>query len=243
MTAVELSIILPTYNEEKLIAGSLDSLYEFLSDRPESYQIIVSDDGSQDETVEIVSTWKEETGANLLLVTSPQNHGKGHAIRQAVFKSSGQYLVFIDADLPYELAPIDQFLDALRNEYDLAVGSRALPGSLVKGVPTLRFMAGHIFSWLVQAVLFTGLPDTQCGFKGLRAKAAREIFKRLTIEGFGFDVEMLFIARKLGYPIHPIPVRMAAYRSDSRVRILSDSLRMFGDLFTIRRNHWLGKYD
>lgn len=107
----------------------------------------------------------------------------------------------------------------------------------------LRYVAGQIFSWMVQAVLFRGLPDTQCGFKGFRADAAKEIFRRLTIGGFGFDVEMLFIARKRNYAIQPVPVHMIEHRQRSRVRLMTDSLKMFANLFMVRWNDLQGKYN
>jgi dolichyl-phosphate beta-glucosyltransferase len=160
-----------------------------------------------------------------------------------VLESQGQFIIFTDADLPYELEAIQGFLQALRDGCDLAVGSRVLPGSEVRGVPMLRYVAGQIFSWMVQAVLFRGLPDTQCGFKSFRADAAKEIFRRLTIGGFGFDVEMLFIARKRKYAIRPMPVHMIEHRQRSRVRLVVDSFKMFTNLFTVRWNDLRGKYD
>jgi dolichyl-phosphate beta-glucosyltransferase len=113
----------------------------------------------------------------------------------------------------------------------------------VKGVPILRYVSGQIFSWMVQAVLFHGLPDTQCGFKSFRSAAAKEIFRRLTISGFGFDVEMLFVARKLKLAIQPVAVRMIDHRHRSRVRLIADSFKMFANLFMVRWNDLQGKYN
>ena len=243
MTMLELSIIIPAYNEEALIVNTLESLRLYMAARPEQYEIIVVDDGSQDKTAASIQDWQEQTNANLQLLINPKNMGKGFSIRRAVQASRGQYVIFIDADLPYELYAIDSFLSALKNGYDLAVGSRVLPGSEVRGVPFYRYMAGQVFSWMVQVVLFTGLPDTQCGFKSFRSEAAKEIFRRTSIDGFGFDVEMLFVARKLEFAIQPIPVHMLEHRQRSRVRLFSDSLRMFSNLFTVRLRDWQGKYD
>jgi len=243
MTTPELSIIVPAYNEEDLIASTLDSLQEYMAARPEGYEIIVVDDGSQDRTVGIIKEWRERNRADLRLLVNKQNMGKGFSIRHGVMESRGEFLIFIDADLPYELDAIEGFLSALRNGYDLAIGSRVLPGSEVRGVPALRYFAGQVFSWMVQLFLFSGLPDTQCGFKSFRSSAAKEIFRRLTISGFGFDVELLYVARKLKYLIQPIAVRMIHHRLGSRVRLLSHSLEMFSDLFMIRRNNWQGKYN
>ena len=172
-----------------------------------------------------------------------KEYGQRIPIRRGALESRGQYVIFIDADLPYELYAIDDFLKALKSGYDLAVGSRVLPGSEVRGVPVYRYMAGQVFSWMVQAVLFTGLPDTQCGFKSFRSDAAKEIFRRTSIDGFGFDVEMLFVARKLKFAIQPVAVHMIEHRQRSRVRLFSDLLRMFSNLFTVRLKDWQGKYD
>lgn len=242
MTTPDLSIIVPAYNEEVLIVSTLDGLQSYLAARPERYEILVVDDGSSDKTVALAQDWQKRSGANLRVLVNEKNMGKGFSIQRGVFESHGQYIVFIDADLPYELDAIDGFLKALQNGYDLAIGSRILPGSKVKGVPIPRYLAGQVFSWMVQAVLFGGLPDTQCGFKSFRSDAAREIFRRLTISGFGFDVEMLYVARKLHFSIQPVAVRMIHHRLGSRVRLVGHSIEMLSDLFAIRRNDWQGKY-
>ena len=243
MTNPDLSIIVPAYNEETLIASTLESLSVYLASRPEKYEILVVDDGRQDKTVGSVQAWQEQNGSDLRLLINQKNMGKGFSIRRGVMQSRGRYVIFIDADLPYELHAIDGFLKALQSGCDVAVGSRVLPGSEVRGVPIYRYIAGQIFSLMVQAVLFTGLPDTQCGFKSFTSVAAREIFRRISIDGFGFDVEMLFVARKLKLAIQPVAVHMIEHRQRSRVRLLNDSLRMFSNLFTIRWNDLQGKYN
>lgn len=243
MTVPDLSIIIPAYNEEALIVNTLESLRSYMTARPEQYEMIVVDDGSQDKTVICVQEWQKKSSVNLRLLSNNNNMGKGFSIRHGVMKSRGRYVIFIDADLPYELDAIDNFLNALNKGFDLAVGSRVLPGSEVRGVPVYRYIAGQIFSWMVQAVLFSGLPDTQCGFKSFKSEAAREIFRRTSIDGFGFDVEMLFVARKLKFRIQPIAVHMIEHRQRSRVRLVNDSLKMFANLFMVRWMDWQGKYD
>lgn len=243
MIGLDLSIVIPAYNEEALIVNTLESLRSYMAARAERYEIVVVDDGSLDGTVACIQKWQKNSGADLQLLVNQKNMGKGFSIRRGVMESRGQYMIFIDADLPYELSAIDDFLKALRNGFDLAVGSRVLPGSEVRGVPAYRYIAGQIFSLMVQALLFSGLPDTQCGFKSFNSAAAREIFRRTSIDGFGFDVEMLFIARKLKFAIQPIAVHMIEHRQRSRVRLVNDSLKMFSNLFMIRWMDWLGKYD
>lgn len=243
MTTPELSVIIPAYNEEALIRNTLDALQVYLAARPESFELIVVDDGSQDGTTSFVQAWQQGSSVDLRLLTNEQNRGKGFSIRRGVRASRGQYVIFIDADLPYELYAIDDFLQALRDGSDLAIGSRVLPGSEVRGVPAVRYFAGQVFSWMVQALLFRGLPDTQCGFKSFKSEAAKEIFQRVTIGGFGFDVELLYIARKLKLSIRPVAVHMIEHRHRSRVRLFIDSLKMISNLFTIRWMDLQGKYD
>lgn len=243
MTSPDLSIIVPAYNEEALIVSTLEGLKTYFSTRPEQYEIIVVDDGSQDKTASCTANWQKTNSVDVRLLVNEKNKGKGSSIKRGVLESRGNYVIFIDADLPYELDAIDEFLKALRNGCDLAVGSRVLPGSQVKGVPILRFISGQIFSWMVQTVLFAGLPDTQCGFKSFRSAPAKEIFRRLTIDGFGFDVEMLFVARKLKLAVQPVAVRMIDHRHRSRVRLVIDSFKMFANLFMVRWNDLQGKYN
>jgi len=238
----DLSVIVPAYNEEAMIVDTLTGLQTYLSGREESYELIVVDDGSQDKTVTLIQDWQAHNKADLRVLVNERNMGKGFSIQRGVFESRGKYIIFTDADQPYDLNAIEEFLKALQSGSDLAIGSRVLPGSEVKGVPTLRFAAGQIFSWMVQGILFSGLPDTQCGFKSFKSAAAREIFKRLTISGFGFDVELLYVARKLKYEIKPIAVQMIHHRRDSRVRLFGDSFEMFANLFTVRWNDWRGRY-
>jgi len=236
-------VIIPAYNEEALITTTLDGLKTYLSTHAETYEIIVVDDGSEDKTALCIQDWMQIHQVDLHLFVNEQNMGKGFSIQRGVRESRGNFIIFIDADLPYELYAIDSFLKALRNGYDLAIGSRVLPGSQVKGVPVIRYVSGQIFSWMVQAVLFSGLPDTQCGFKSFKSVAAKEIFRRLTIGGFGFDVEMLFVARKLKLAIQPVPVQMIDHRHRSRVRLIVDSFKMFANLFMVRWNDLQGKYN
>ena len=243
MTAPDLSIIIPAYNEEALIVSTLEGLKTYLATRPERYEMIVVDDGSQDKTTACIQDWQKTNHVDVCLLVNEQNMGKGFSIRRGVLASQGSYIIFIDADLPYELYAIEHFLQALRSGSDLAIGSRVLPGSQVKGVPLLRYISGQVFSWMVQAVLFPGLPDTQCGFKSFTSAAAKEIFRRSTIGGFGFDVEMLYVARKRKLAIQPVAVQMIDHRHRSRVRLVVDSFKMLANLFMVRWNDLQGKYE
>lgn len=239
--SIELSLVIPAFNEQDLITSTLDELIRYLEARLTDFEILVVDDGSRDMTTRIVQDYSLAQ-PRVRLLAQPTNLGKGRAIQRGVLESKGRFILFMDADLPYNLDAIDSILTALRGEYALAIGSRHLEGSEVRDIPVLRYIAGQVFSLLVALLMFPGIHDTQCGIKGFRAEAAHEIFKRLTIQKFGFDVEVLYIARKLNYSILPVPVKMTGFRYDSRIKVLSDSGRMFLDLFTIRWNDWRGKY-
>lgn len=243
MKTPQISIVVPAYNEEQLIVHTLDGLQSYLKTRAESYEIVVVDDGSRDRTVACVQEWHRRSQVDIQLLLNEGNKGKGFSVRRGVLASRGDYIFFIDADLPYELQAIDGFLHALRNGYDLAVGSRVLPGSAVKGVPAVRYIAGQVFSWLERFVLATGTADTQCGFKGFTSAAAKNIFRKLTIDGFGFDVELFFVAQKFKYRIQPVAVQMIDRHRQSRVRLFSDSLEMLLNLFMVRWLDWQGKYN
>jgi glycosyltransferase involved in cell wall biosynthesis len=238
----ELSLVIPAYNEQELISDSLETLTQFLQVRFDHFEILVVDDGSTDGTTRVVRDISEAQ-PYVRLLEQVTNQGKGRAIQRGVMESRGEYILFMDADLPYDLAAVDVFLTALRGKSDLAIGSRHMEGSRIQGVPALRYFTGQVFSLLVALLMFPGIRDTQCGLKGFRAEAARQIFRRVSISRFGFDVEALYIARKHKYAIQPVPVRMTGFRQDSRVHVLRDSLRMFADLFTIRWNDLRGKYD
>ena len=240
--SVDLTLIIPAYNEQQLIGSTLQVLVQFLSRYQPQYEILVVDDGSQDQTSQVVGQFSIQQPRVRVLV-QPSNQGKGRAIQRGVMESQGKWIVFMDADLPYELEGLQTILAALQGGSDLAIGARHLQGSEIRDVPPIRYLAGQVFSLLVGLMMFPGIRDTQCGLKGFQAKAARQIFKRITIPKFGFDVETLYIARKLQYSILPVPVQMTGFRYDSRIKVLRDSGRMFLDLFAIRLNDLRGRYD
>jgi len=240
-----ITMIVPAYNEETLLAGTLEVLIQFLKPRYSCYEIIIVDDGSEDQTPDVVASIgkSQPVGAPIRLLRNDRNMGKGYSIRRGVLESRGRYVVFTDADLPYDPEAIERMVAALESGHSLAIGSRVLRGSEIRRVPLLRYVAGQTFSLLVRLLAVPGIHDTQCGLKAFTAEAALQVFSRLTIRGFGFDVETLYIARKLGYSILPVTVRMIGHRYDSRVRVLHDSVRMLADLIRIRINDLSGRYD
>ncbi|MEW6718507.1 MAG: dolichyl-phosphate beta-glucosyltransferase [Chloroflexota bacterium] len=239
-----ISLLIPAYNEELWIVETIHSLIAFLEQRFDSYEILVIDDGSTDGTTELVAGLQQEQPPHgeILLLKNSRNMGKGYSIRLGVMQSRGEIIVFLDADMPYALSTIDDFIVALNRGCSVVIGSRLLPDSVIYDMPLIRSLVGKSFSFLVQYLLLPGFPDTQCGFKGFTAQAAHDIFRRMSIRDFGFDIELLYIAKKLDYPILAVPVTLLRYRRGSRVHIMRDSFKMLFDIFLIRWNDWRGAY-
>lgn len=199
-----ISIIIPAYNEEKRLPATLDKVRTWLASTAWDFsEIVVVDDGSSDQTAAVAAT----AGARVL--TNPGNRGKGYTVRHGMLEARGEWALLTDADLSAPIEDLETLWSAVAREgADGAIGSRALDRSLI-GVhqPMFRETMGRIFNLVIRMI--TGLPykDTQCGFKLFQSMAAREIFKRQLLDGFGFDVEVLFIARRLGYRILEVPVR------------------------------------
>jgi glycosyltransferase involved in cell wall biosynthesis len=237
-----LTLIIPAFNEEALIEASLNELLRQVSSRYIKAEIIVVDDGSQDLTTQIV-TQHQSRYPQIILLRNERNRGKGYSVRRAVLQSSGEIIVFMDADLPYDFESVQLIVDTINSGAQVAIGSRVLPESkLIDKTSLIRSLAGQVFSLLIRLFLFSGISDTQCGLKGFRNKEAQEIFSRITIERFGFDVELLYLARRLRYKIQPVPVKLVFSRRDSRVKLINDSIYMLFDLLRIRINDYQGKY-
>lgn len=240
-----LSIIIPAFNEQKLIGVTIENLINYLEEKFPLSEIVLVDDGSTDDTVSIVQEKYQKLKARTLIriCENGENVGKGYSVKKGMLRAHGEIRLFMDADMPFELDVLPQIIQSINQGIPIVVGARDLPGSTLVNVPFLRFIAGQVFSLLVQLFAFKGISDTQCGLKAFRAEAAQKIFSLITLNDFAFDVEALFIARKLGYEIKRVPVRMTGFRGDSRVHIIKDSLMMFVDLLRIRLNNLKGLYN
>jgi glycosyltransferase involved in cell wall biosynthesis len=236
----QVSIVIPAYNEAQRLPESLWRLYSYVEGRTAKCEVIVVDDGSTDGTAALVEVWTR-AWPQLSLVRAP-HRGKGGAVREGIFAARGAYIALADADLSIALEEFDLFSPALLGPYDIAIASREAPGAIRLGEPAVRRLMSRIFNVLVQLVLLPGLRDTQCGFKMLRREVAQEICGVQTIEGWGFDVELLHIARLRGYSVREVPI-VYHYAPGSRVRPLRDSLRLLHDLRTVRSNNTRGVYD
>jgi len=231
-----LSIVIPAYNEAERLPRTLDRLTTFFSKKPITYEIIVVDDGSIDETRHTVETRNDP---RIYCLVNGANRGKGYAVRRGVLAAHYEWILVTDADLS---APIEELSHLLAADADVAIGSRAfIESKILARQPRYREIGGKVFNGLVQALLLPGIFDTQCGFKLFRYDAAHQIFSRLTLTGFAFDVEVLFIAKKLGYTVREIPITWA-HDSETRVRVKSEIFSSLADLAQIRLNGWKGRY-
>lgn len=234
-------MVIPAFNEEARLPGTLDSVRAYCRSKPFACEVLVVDDGSRDGTAatveRIAASWEA-----LRLLRNPGNRGKGYSVRHGMLEAKGELVLFSDADLSAPIEENDKLLDKLAGGFDVAIGSRALRRGLI-GVHQSRFreMAGQVFNLSIR--LLTGLEfkDTQCGFKLFRRQAAQAIFSRQRLEGFGFDVEVLYLAGKLGFAVAEVPVRWN-HAPGTKVSMVSDSLEMFTDLLRIRWWDWKGKY-
>lgn len=239
---LDLSIVIPAYNEEGRLPKTLDSVFSYLQARPYRAEIIVVDDGSSDRTSEIVSACRQKYPA-LRLLSNIGNRGKGFSVRHGMLEARGEIALFTDADLSTPIEEADKLLAALREQgYDGAIGSRALDRSLIEvHQSVIREQAGIFFNRLVRCIMGIEFSDTQCGFKAFRMERARVIFEQQRVERFGFDPEILFLAKRMGLRVAEVPVRWS-HDAATKVNVAADGIRMFLELLLIRWNAVRGRY-
>ena len=238
---MDLSVVIPAYDEERRIGPTLERIVAYLRRRGSTSEILVVADGCRDRTVDVVKGIGTE-GFPLRVLDSGVNHGKGRCVRRGMLAARGTLRLFPDADLSTPIEELEKLRGALAAGHDVAIGSRRLPESRVDvPQPWWRRAMGWGFNWCVQHLAVPGIADTQCGFKLFSADAARQIFSRQRIDEFGFDVEVLWIARKLGLRVAEVPVTWLD-DPDSKVRPVSDAWRMLVDLQRIRRADREGLY-
>lgn len=238
-----LSVIIPAYNEEQRLPATLDAVIAYLRGNVYApWELVVVNDGSKDGTAEMVRR-RAQSEPNLRLLDNPGNKGKGYSVRHGMLDARHEWVLFSDADLSAPIEELPKLFAAVDQQgVDVAIGSRALDRSLIgTHQSAFREFGGRFFNLMVQ--LGTGLRiwDTQCGFKLFRRDAARAVFERQRLERFGFDVEALFVAQRLGYRIAEVPVRWN-HVDGTKVSILRDSVDMFGDIARVRWNSLNGRY-
>ncbi len=239
---LDLSIVIPAFNEEQRLPKAIERIGAFLSARPWRAEIIVVDDGSSDATPELIDRYRKQL-LNLRLISNGRNRGKGYSVRHGVLEARGEIVLFSDADLSTPIEEADKLLVALREKgYDAAIGSRALDRSLIEvHQSALREKAGNLFNRLVRRIAGIDFSDTQCGFKAFRREPTLIIFEQQRIERFGFDPEILFLAKRHGLRVAEIPVRWS-HHSATKVNVVADGIRMFLELLVIRWNSLRGLY-
>ncbi|MDX2182322.1 MAG: glycosyltransferase family 2 protein [Bryobacteraceae bacterium] len=239
---VFLSIVVPAFDEERRLPRTLDKILAYLAKHKRSSEVVVVDDGSRDGTAEVAEGFAK-LHKQVRVLRNPGNRGKGYSIRHGVREAAGEWILFTDADLSAPIEELEKLFRAIEEHgAQVAIGSRALDRSLI-GVHQSWFRenAGRLFNLLMRIIV--GLPfwDTQCGFKLFRRDAAQQAFGRGIVDGFGFDVEVLFIARKLGHKIVEVPVRWD-HADGTKLDMTGDSAKMFADLLRVRWNDWRGVY-
>jgi glycosyltransferase involved in cell wall biosynthesis len=236
----KVSIVVPAFNEAVRIGDSVRKIEAFLAQLPFDSEVLIVDDGSSDETSSIV---KGLGFARLRLIRNEKNHGKGFAVRMGTFLASGEYVLFSDADLSAPIDELEKLLYAAETQgADVVIGSRAVDRSLIAiHQSRVREVGGILFNRMVRLFLGLDIHDTQCGFKLFKREKIRPVFEKLTIWGFGFDPELLFLASRAGLKIKEVPVRWS-HAEGSKIRFLRDGVRMFTDLVQIRWNSIRGRY-
>jgi glycosyltransferase involved in cell wall biosynthesis len=239
-TSPDLSIIIPSYNEEERLPATLDRIASYVRAKRPNTEVIVVDDGSTDGTIAVAESFRGKFD-RLRVMTNGTNRGKGFSVKQGSLAAAGRVVLFTDADLSAPIEEAETLLAAL-NDHDVAIGSRAMDRSLIETHQSLfREFAGILFNKIVRTILWLPFVDTQCGFKAFRRERCRIIFEQQTIERFGFDPELLYLARHHGLSIAEVPVRWG-HSPATKVSMFRDSLQMFADVFVIRWNGIVGLY-
>lgn len=240
MNEPTLSVVIPAFNESKRIGGTLREVLDFLKTRPFSWEVLVVDDGSTDDTAALVEGFAQESAGAIRLVRVPHG-GKGWAVRHGMLAALGQFRFLCDADLSMPISEVERFLPPQCQDYDIAIGSREAPGAKRIGEPAYRHLWGRLFNLLVRLLAVPGISDSQCGFKSFRSPVAERLFSVQRLRGFSFDAEVLFLARKMGLRVVEVPIDWY-FRQESRVRMLRDGPRMVRDLVLVRWWHLSRQY-
>lgn len=230
----ELSIVIPAFNEEQRIGESLKKIYNYFREKNLNFEIIVVNDGSYDGTEKVVLEFYKTVQGELKILSNERNFGKGYSVRCGILNSKAKKILFTDSDLSTPIEEFEKLNYWLEQNYDIAIGSRALKDSeVLVPQPFYREYAGKIFNLPVQMFFLPGIKDTQCGFKLFKSPIAKRIFSIQRIWGFSFDVETLYLAKKFGYKIKEVPVRWINSK-DSKVNILKAPMQMIFELIKIR---------
>jgi dolichyl-phosphate beta-glucosyltransferase len=236
----QLSIVIPSFNEEKRLCATLERIASYIRASGRKTEVIVVDDGSADATAGVAESFRGRI-EDIRVISNGQNRGKGYSVRRGSMESKGEIVLFTDADLSAPIEEADKLL-AKMDQFDVAIGSRAMNRKLIEAHESrFRELAGIIFNRIVRVILRLPFVDTQCGFKAFRREKCKIIFEQQTIERFGFDPELLYLARHHGLSTAEVAVRWA-HSPATKVNMLRDSVQMFLDVVIIRWNAIRGRY-
>lgn len=239
---MKLSIVIPAYNEEKRVSKTLNSISAYLIKQNYDYEIVVVNDGSKDNTAQVVRDLESKI-PSLRLIDNKQNQGKGAVVTQGMLDAKGEYKLFTDADNSTSVDQIEKMWPWFEQGFDLVIGSRDVKGAVLDPPQKLirKVILGDSFKLIRKLILgLWSIQDTQCGFKGFSARAAEDIFSKVKTKGFNFDVESLVLAKRLGYKIKEVPIRWVN-DLESKVKI-KHIFKMFSDMLKLRKDLILGKY-
>ncbi|MGL4304938.1 MAG: dolichyl-phosphate beta-glucosyltransferase [Mycobacteriaceae bacterium] len=236
----QISVVVPTYNEEIRILPTVGAIATHMSSRSQPWELIIADDGSTDRTVGLLS----ELGlANMKVLVAERNGGKGSAVRRGIQAARGDFVLFADADQSTPIEQIEQFLaECTSGGCDVVIGSRAVAGSAVRGKSLLRRILSRGLRTFVFALTGLRITDTQCGFKLFTAQAAQQLFSSQVVDGFSFDLEVLYLAKKAGLKVREVPVQWYD-APGSTVAAAKVSLQFVAELIRIRTRDMTGRYD
>lgn len=235
-----LSLIIPAYNEGRRLPETLPQVIEFVEAQPFAAEIIIVNNNSGDNTRQIADSFAARYP--FLSVYDEPRQGKGAAVRTGMLAAKGDFLFMADADLSMPINEVSKFLPPQLEGYDVAIASREVEGAIRYEEPTYRHLMGRVFNFVVKVLAIPGFQDTQCGFKCFRQDAALDVLAYQSIDGWAFDVELLFIAQRRGYKIVEVPIDWY-YRANSRISPISDAIDMFREVLKIRLNGRRGYYD
>jgi len=239
LTSPFLSIIIPAHNEENRLPQTLEQVFAFLQSQSYTAEVLVVENGSSDRTYEVADSFRREHPS--LRVIREQQPGKGRAVRRGMLEARGDQRFMCDADLSMSIDQLNHFLQP-ETKADIAIASREAAGALREHEPLYRHLGGRLINLTIRLLILPRLNDTQCGFKCFSASAAEKIFSRQTLPGWSFDIEALYIARRLGLTIREIPIRWR-FHPDTKLSAVQDALRMVRDIFRIHANALRGRYD
>ena len=235
-----LSLVIPAYNEGERLPTTLPAVIAFLDAQPYASELIIVNNNSRDNT-RAVALQFAATRPYIRVLDEPAQ-GKGAAVRTGMLAATGDYLFMADADFSMPVEEIAKFLPPNLSAYDVAIGSREAPGAVRYNEPAYRHFMGRVFTFYVKVLAIPGFEDTQCGFKCFRREVAQDILPYQTIDGWAFDVELLFIALRRGYHVVEVPVHWY-FGENSRVSPVRDSINMIREVLRIRANGWAGRYE